>query len=84
MICKKRQIPERFHPGETIKEELEARGWTVPDLALKTELKEYRINEIINEKANITRLVADALGSAFGTSSAVWINLQKAYDANGQ
>lgn len=81
MTDKKGQVAGRFHPGETIKEELEARGWTVPDLSLKTGLNECRINEILSEKAPITRIVAHALGSAFGTSSAIWINLQKAYDA---
>lgn len=81
MKDKKRQVAGKFHPGEYIRDELSERGWTVPDLALKTGLNTHRINEILNEKASVTRLVADALASAFGTGPSVWLNLQKAYDA---
>lgn len=81
MTGKKKQVAGKFHPGEYLRDELKARGWTVVDLSLRTDLKTFRINEILSEKAGITRLVAEALASAFGTGSAIWINLQKAYDA---
>ncbi len=76
-----KQVPDKFHPGEYLRDQLREHGWTVPDLALRTGLDEHRINEILDGKADITLLVAEALSSAFGTGFRVWINLQDAYDA---
>jgi HTH-type transcriptional regulator / antitoxin HigA len=70
---------EVFPPGEFIKEELEARGWTQEDLAdiLGRDLR--LVNEIITGKRGITPETAKGLGDAFGTDAQFWMNLESAY-----
>ncbi len=70
---------EAFPPGEFIREELEARGWTQSDLAQITGRPEAAINLIINDKRGITPETAIELSGAFGTSPDYWLNLDNAY-----
>ena len=74
------RIPaEVFPPGEFLREELAARGWTQADLAERTGRPLRSINEIINGKKAITAETAIGLGDAFGTSAEYWMNLEGAY-----
>ena len=75
-----KQQPQPIHPGEYIRDELEARGWTQLDLAEITERNQKNISQIISGKAGITARTAKELSKAFGTSPGVWLNLQSAYD----
>lgn len=68
-----------FPPGELLKEELEARGWTQADLALILDRPPRLVNEIINAKRAITPETAHGLGLALGTSAQLWMNLETAY-----
>lgn len=70
---------EVFHPGEFLRDELEARGWTQADLAeiLGRPLK--TVNEVIVGKKAITPETARGLAAAFGTSAQFWMNLESAY-----
>src|SRR5438093_1221697 len=70
---------EVFPPGEFIKEELEARGWTQADLAEVLGTYPRLVNEIILGKRSITRETAKALGDAFGTDPRLWMHLEAAY-----
>ncbi len=74
------QNPEAFAPGEYIREELEARGWSQLDLAEILGRPTQAVNEIINGKRAITPDTARSLSEAFGTSAQLWMNLQSAYD----
>ena len=58
-------VAEVFPPGEFIREELEARGWTQGDLCNILRRPLQTINEIINGKKEITPDTAIALGEAF-------------------
>jgi addiction module antidote protein HigA len=69
-----------FHPGEYLKEELETRGWTQKELAEMIGRPQRLINRIIAGKAGITAQTAQQLAAAFGTSAALWMNLQSQYD----
>ena len=69
-------LAEAFPPGEYIKDELAARGWTQEDLAQVVGRPIQAINEIINGKKTITPATAIELGAAFDTSSEMWLNLQ--------
>ena len=71
--------PEAFAPGDYIREELEARGWSQLDLAEILGRPAQAVNEIIAGKRSITPDTAKALGEAFGTSAQVWMNLDSAY-----
>src|SRR5579862_8532770 len=75
-----KRIPETFPPGEFIKDELEARGWTQGDLARIMGRQVSVVSAIINGKRSLSSEIATELASAFGTSPEVWLNLQASYD----
>jgi HTH-type transcriptional regulator / antitoxin HigA len=70
---------EVFAPGEFIREELEARGWTQSDLARILGRPLAAVNQIIQGKRAITPRTARELAAAFGTSAEMWLNLETAY-----
>lgn len=74
-----RPVAQVFPPGEFLREELEARGWTQTDLAEILGWPLQAVNAIINGKKEITPETAIALGAAFGTSAELWLNLESAY-----
>jgi HTH-type transcriptional regulator / antitoxin HigA len=71
--------PEVFAPGDYIREELEARGWSQLDLAEILGRPPQAVNEIIAGKRAITPDTANALADAFGTSAQLWMNLEGSY-----
>jgi HTH-type transcriptional regulator/antitoxin HigA len=68
------------HPGEFIREELEARGWSQRDLAYILGVPEQAVNMIVSGKRGISPEMALALGNAFGVSADYFANLQKSYE----
>lgn len=74
------RIPaEVFAPGEFLREELEARGWSQTELAEILGRPPRLINEIIAGKRAITPETAKGLAAAFGTSAEFWMNLETSY-----
>lgn len=74
------RIPaEVFPPGEVIKEELEARGWSQVELADIMARPPRVVSEIISGKRAITPETAKGLGAAFGTGATFWINMEGSY-----
>lgn len=71
---------EVFPPGEFIREELEARGWTQGDLAQIMDRPLRLINELVAGKKQITPETARGLAEAFGDNDPLyWMNLDSAY-----
>lgn len=70
---------EVFPPGEFLREELEARGWTQADLAEILGRPTQVVNEIVLSKRSVTPETAKGLGIAFGTGAQFWLNLEAAY-----
>lgn len=66
-------------PGEIIREELDARGWTQTDLADAMGRPLAAVNEIINGKRRITAKTAAELSTALGIDAQFWLNLESAY-----
>lgn len=66
-------------PGDILKEELEARGWSQVEFADILGMSPRLVSEIISAKRAITPATAKAIGAAFGTSAQVWLNLEAAY-----
>lgn len=67
-------------PGEIIKEEMEARGWTQTDLAFILGYSEQTVNKLLNGKSGVSADMAKALADAFGTSAELWAGLQKDWE----
>jgi HTH-type transcriptional regulator / antitoxin HigA len=74
-----RRPAEVFPPGDFLREELEARGWTVSDLAEILGRPASTLNEVINGKRGITPETARGLAEAFGTSAEYWMRLDTYY-----
>lgn len=70
---------EIFSPGDFLKEEIEARGWTQIELAEIMGRPTRLVNEIIAGKKSITPETAIQLGDALGTGPELWMNLEGQY-----
>jgi antitoxin HigA-1 len=68
------------HPGETLTDELAARGLTASALALKLRVPANRITDIIRGRRALTAETALRLGRYFGTGARFWVDLQASYD----
>lgn len=66
-------------PGATIKEQLETRGITQKEFALRMGLSEKHISELINGKVELTANVASRLASVLGSPATFWQNLEANY-----
>ncbi len=73
-------MPARItSPGQILKRELDARGWTQKDLAEILGRPQQAVSEIIKGAKQITPETAIELAAAFGTSSELWNNLEANY-----
>jgi antitoxin HigA-1 len=68
------------HPGETLAEEMAARGLSANALALKLRVPANRVTEIANGERGISAETALRLGRYFGTGARFWVNLQARYE----
>jgi antitoxin HigA-1 len=68
------------HPGEVLKDELEARGISAHALSIALRLPASRISQILNGRRAITPETALRLARYFGSSAGIWLRLQVAYD----
>ena len=66
-------------PGEILREEIEARGWTQKQLAGKIRRPYQAVNEIIRGRKQITAMTALGLAHIFGTSPEFWMSLEMNY-----
>ena len=71
---------EPIHPGETLREDLDALGMSASELARRIEVPANRITGILNGRRAVTGDTALRLGRFFGTSGEFWLNLQKLYE----
>ena len=69
-----------LHPGEMIREELEAREMTQVALAKAMGRSPRLVNEIVRGRRSITAETAVALEDALGLPAMVWMGLQSQYD----
>lgn len=74
------RIPaEVFPPGEFLRNELEARGWSQTEFAEIIGREHRVVNELILGKRAVTPETATELAAALGTSAQFWMNLESAY-----
>jgi HTH-type transcriptional regulator / antitoxin HigA len=70
---------EAFTPGEYLKDELDARGWSQTQFARIIGRPIQVVNQIIKGRKSITPETAAAIAAALGTSAELWMNLEIAY-----
>ena len=68
------------HPGEILKDELEARDMSVNRFALEIGVPATRIGAIVKSQRAVTTETALRLAAYFGGSAKVWLGLQADYD----
>ncbi len=73
-------VAEAFPPGEYLRDELEARGWTEKEFADILGRPVQTVSEILNAKKQIAPETALAIADALGTGAEVWLNLQSVYN----
>lgn len=69
-----------FHPGEFIKDELEARDLSQQELADKMKVSKSEISLLIHGHRNINVKIAILLEKVLGIDAEFWMNLQIKYD----
>ena len=79
MRSKKNKLPP-IHPGEALRDILSEAGLSANALALALRVPANRITAILKGQRGITAATAMRLGRYFGTSAAMWLNLQADYD----
>ena len=76
-------MPKRLppiHPGEHVKEFMDDFGLTMNQLAKALHVPPNRITAIVKGTRGISGETALRLARYFGTSSEMWMNLQKRYE----
>jgi antitoxin HigA-1 len=68
------------HPGEILKDEIEARGLSANALAIALRTPSGRITDILNGKRGVSPETAMRLARYFGNSARFWLNLQTGYE----
>ena len=74
------QPSEPIHPGEMLKDELEARGLSQKKFAAIIGMPYTAFNEIINSKRPITTDTALKIEAATGIAANIWLGLQADYN----
>ena len=69
-----------IHPGEILKDELEARGLSQRKFASVIGVSYSVLNEVINGKRSVTTEYALKIEAATGIPAYIWVNMQSAYN----
>jgi HTH-type transcriptional regulator/antitoxin HigA len=67
-------------PGDFVRAEMEARGWSQPDLAFVLGVNAAAVNQILKGKRGISTEMANALGSAFDMPADTFAKIQAEWD----
>ena len=68
------------HPGEILREELDAIGLSANALSKKLGVPVNRITMILNGQRSVSADTALRLARYFGTTPQLWLNLQKTWE----
>ncbi len=68
------------HPGEILRDELDALGMSAKAFATALDVPANRISAILNGQRGVTADTALRLSRYLGTTPQVWLNLQQAYE----
>jgi addiction module HigA family antidote len=80
-MSKKTKLPDPIRPGEILREDfLKPFRISINQLARDLDVPPNRISMIVNGERSITAGTALRLGTCFGMSPEIWLNLQSEYD----
>lgn len=68
------------HPGQVLKDELDAIGITLSEFARQIDVPPNRVSQIVNGKRAVSGDSVLRLGHWFGTDPAFWMTLQAQHD----
>ncbi len=68
------------HPGEIIRDSLEAEGWTVSDAAARLGVTRNTLSRVVNGRAGISPRLALALERLGWSDAGHWVRMQGAYN----
>ena len=71
-----------FHPGEIVKDEMEARGIKQADIVVQSGFNKSFISRFLKGERSININLAIALESILSIKAEFWIRLQKQYEMN--
>ncbi len=69
-----------LHPGYIIEMEIEARGLKKQDVAHLLGIRPQHLSEILNEKRNVSAMLAIKLEHVFEIEADYWLRVQSGYD----
>ena len=68
------------HPGEIIREAIDAEGWTVTDAAARLGVARVTLQRVVNGRAGVSPRLAIALERLGWSDAGHWVRMQGAYD----
>ena len=68
------------HPGEIIREAIDAEGWTVTDAAARLGVARITLQRVVNARAGVSPRLAIALERLGWSDAGHWVRMQGAHD----
>lgn len=75
----RRRPAEVFSPGSYISEEISARGWSLKTTRQHIPWSTMLLGQVLMGTCTLDEKMANDLAAAFGTSSDIWLNLDRTY-----
>ncbi len=75
-----RAMYDPAHPGEIIRDAIEAEGWTVSDAASQLGVTRNTLSRVVNGRAGVSPRLALALERLGWSDAGHWVRMQGAYD----
>jgi HTH-type transcriptional regulator/antitoxin HigA len=72
-------LAEAFPPGEYLRDELQARGWTASEFARRLGISHGHLSALFTGQVPMSASLARGMAKALGTSSTLWLGLERAY-----
>ncbi|MYE81423.1 MAG: HigA family addiction module antidote protein [Gammaproteobacteria bacterium] len=71
---------EPAHPGEIVREAIDAEGWSVTEAAARLGVARVTLQRVVNARAGVSPRLAIALEKLGWSDAGHWVRMQGAYD----